>query len=81
MTAALRITGHRARQEDIAAELRQQDPDNVARRKPGKGNRQRRAEFINPGPDHLWCIDGHDKLSPWGIQLYAAIDAYSRKII
>src|SRR5437763_985243 len=43
--------------------------------------RHQRAEFINPGPDHLWCIDGHDKLKAWGIHIYAAIDAYSRKII
>jgi hypothetical protein len=80
MSTALRLEGHRARFDDIAHELQRQDPDSASRRKPGKGNRQRRAEFINPGPDHLWCIDGHDKLVPWGIHIYAAIDAFSRKI-
>jgi hypothetical protein len=81
LTTALRLQGHRARHHHVTAELQQQDPDGSARRKPGKGLRHRRAEFINPGPDHLWCIDGHDKLKAWGIEIYAAIDAYSRKII
>ena len=81
LTTALRLQGHRARHHHVAAELRQQDPESAAHRKPGKGRRHRRAEFINPGPDHLWCIDGHDKLKAWGIEIYAGIDAYSRKII
>lgn len=33
------------------------------------------------GPDHKWSVDGHDKLSRWGFQIYAAIDVYSRKYI
>jgi hypothetical protein len=40
-----------------------------------------REEFIVPGPDYIWSLDGHDKLSDWGIEIYAAIDAYSRFII
>lgn len=34
-----------------------------------------------PGPDHIWSVDGYMKLDPYGIQIYAAIDAYSRYII
>ena len=34
-----------------------------------------------PGPDYVWSLDGHDKLADWGIEIYAAIDTYSRKII
>ena len=64
MLTALRLEGHRARIKDIADELQNQASDATSHRKPGKGNRQRRAEFINPGPDHLWCIDDHDKLVP-----------------
>ena len=26
-------------------------------------------------------MDGHDKLAEWGFQIYAAIDAYSRKVM
>jgi hypothetical protein len=40
-----------------------------------------REEFIVPGPDYIWSLDGHDKLSDWGIEIYAAIDAYSRFIV
>ncbi|KAF8471081.1 hypothetical protein BDZ91DRAFT_653668, partial [Kalaharituber pfeilii] len=28
--------------------------------------------------EYLWSIDGHDKLSRFGFQIYGAIDAYSR---
>ena len=34
-----------------------------------------------PGPDYLWSIDGYMKLEPFGIEIYAGIDAYSRNII
>jgi hypothetical protein len=42
---------------------------------------RRRGEFIVPGPDKLWSIDGHMKLEAWGIEIYASIDAYSRHIL
>jgi hypothetical protein len=73
LTTALRLQGHRARKGDVEAELRQQDPNSTTNRKPVRGQRHRRAEFINPGLDHLWCIDGHDKLKAWGIEIYASI--------
>ena len=38
-------------------------------------------EYIVPGLDYIWSLDGHDKLSNWGIEIYAAIDAYSWFII
>jgi hypothetical protein len=33
------------------------------------------------GPNWLWCLDGHDKLKPYGFEIYGCVDAYSRKII
>ena len=33
-----------------------------------------------PGPNYLWSIDGYCKLSFFGFEIYAAIDAYSRYI-
>lgn len=42
---------------------------------------RRKGEYIVPGPDYIWSIDGHEKLSPFGFEIYAAIDAYSRCII
>jgi len=35
---------------------------------------------MTDGLNQVWCIDGHDKLSAYLIQIYAAVDAYSRKI-
>lgn len=33
------------------------------------------------GPNQVWSIDDHDKLSRFGFQIYGAIDAYSRYMI
>ncbi|GLA56245.1 hypothetical protein AnigIFM63604_006246 [Aspergillus niger] len=47
-----------------------------------KNDMQRsRGSYMVPGPDHIWSVDGYMKLDPYGIQIYAAIDAYSRYII
>jgi hypothetical protein len=40
-----------------------------------------RGEYIVPGPNFLWSVDGYCKLAPYGIEVYGAIDAYSRYII
>ena len=72
--------GYRARQDDIRDALAIYDPQGTAARKPGL-KRKRRGEFIVPGPDWLWSIDGHDKFRNYGIEIYGAIDAYSRRVI
>lgn len=41
----------------------------------------KKGEYVVPGPDWIWSIDGHDKLSPFGIEMYACVDAYSRSFI
>ena len=56
---------------------------NIARgvdRRPGM-QPTRRHEALFHGPNFIWSIDGHCKLSPYGIDIYGAIDAYSRKLI
>lgn len=45
------------------------------------GQRKPRGEYIVDGPNAVWSVDGYEKLANWGIQIYAAIDAYSRYII
>ncbi|OTA95619.1 hypothetical protein M434DRAFT_379329 [Hypoxylon sp. CO27-5] len=40
--------------------------------------RRKKGEFIVYGPNQVWSIDGHDKLSRWGIHMYGGIDGYSR---
>jgi hypothetical protein len=42
---------------------------------------RRKGEYIVPGPNYIWSIDGHKKLSPFGFEIYTTIDAYSRCII
>lgn len=37
-----------------------------------------RGNYRTPGPNFVWSIDGHLKLQMYGIEIYAAIDAYSR---
>lgn len=42
---------------------------------------RRRGEYITRGPDWVWSIDAHCKFERFDIQIYAAIDAFSRFII
>jgi hypothetical protein len=58
--------------------VRELDPVGVYRRRHDLN--RHRGEYIVPGPNYVWSIDGHDKLSHWGIQIYAAIDAHSRYV-
>jgi hypothetical protein len=76
----LRQQGYRAREDDVRNALKLQDPTGTKTRKP-EAKRKRRLEYIVPGPNFLWSIDGHDKLANYGIEIYAAIDAYSRRIL
>ena len=59
--------------------VRELDPVGVYKR--SQEVSRRRGEYITPGPDFVWSLDAHCKLEPYGIQIYAAIDAYSRHII
>ena len=40
-----------------------------------------RGRYIVPGPNFVWSIDGYMKLEPYGIEIYAGIDTYSRYMI
>ena len=59
--------------------LRILDPDAVKTR--AFYNPARRQRYIVKGPNRIWSIDGHDKLSAYGFQIYGIIDAYSRRIL
>jgi hypothetical protein len=52
------------------------DPVGVKRRA-YNFNHWPRSEYIVPGPNYIWSLDGHDKLKAWGIEIYGAVDAYS----
>jgi transposase InsO family protein len=59
--------------------VRQLDPAGVKARTTDAN--RKKGEYIVPGPDYVWSMDGHEKLSPWGFEIYACIDAYSRCIL
>jgi hypothetical protein len=71
---------HRARQYDVANTQRPFDPEGVTSRLP-RIRIKRLENYITAGLDYLWCLNRHDKLAQFGIGIYAAVDAYSRKII
>jgi hypothetical protein len=58
--------------------VRQLDPDGITRRL--NDVQRHRGQYIVPGPNYLWSIDGYCKLQFWGIEIYAGVDAYSRYI-
>jgi hypothetical protein len=78
--AHLRRFQLRVRISDMREIIRALDPANVRHRKPGMTTITR-GEYICAGPDDVWSIDGYDKLKRWGINIYGAIDAYSRRLI
>ena len=63
----------------LFAVVKELDPAGVARR--ASDAQRHRSDFIVPGPDYLWSIDGHCKLDFFDIEIYADIDAYSWYII
>jgi hypothetical protein len=59
--------------------VKQLDPNGLSRRT--NDLNRKRGEYIVPGPNFIWSVDGHDKLDYWGFQIYGCIDAYSRNIV
>ena len=57
------------------------DPEGVAMRGRAFATSRRRKEYFVKGPNRVFSIDGHDKLSRFGFEIYGAIDAYSRYIV
>ncbi|PUU80029.1 hypothetical protein B9Z19DRAFT_1063777 [Tuber borchii] len=53
------------------------DPIGIANRRLHITNMPRGGYFV-PGPNYVWSIDGYHKLSMYGIEIYAGVDAYSR---
>lgn len=77
----LRINhSHHAREDDVRDALAILDEAGTDSRRKGPDKRHQGKEYITPGPDFLWCCDGHDKFRNYGIEIYAGVDAYSRRI-
>ena len=69
------ITNNITNRDQLFAMVKQLDPDRVYCW--ANDLQHHCGEYIIPGPNQLWSIDGHCKLSFYGIEIYAAIDAYS----
>ncbi len=54
------------------------DPEGLQER---RQNRLKRRQYINSGPNHVLHIDKHDKLSPFGFCIHAAMDGFSRRVV
>jgi hypothetical protein len=69
-------------EDHVRAATKILDEQGVNSRKPDmKRKRDELKVPLIPEPNHLWSIDGHDKLRNYGIKIYAEIDAYLRRII
>lgn len=73
---------HNARDENVRDALVHLDEKGTASGPcytvPNKNNKA--GEYIVPGPDLLWYCDSHDKFRSYGIEIYASVDAHSRRI-
>ena len=77
-----RQQGHIAARDRLFQIYRTINPEAVERRK--RDLQRYRGEYVVPGPNFIWSIDGYDKLKSFGIEIYACkpcIDAYSRYIV
>ncbi|KAJ5454057.1 uncharacterized protein N7458_005013 [Penicillium daleae] len=54
-------------------------PDSLLRR--SYDLQRSRGEYWCPGPNFVWHVDGYMKLAQFGVEVYAAIDGYSRYIL
>jgi len=76
---ALLHQGHRVRNDDLQDAMQLLDKPGTESRKPFM-KKLKQGEFITPGPNWIWSVDGHDKFRNFGIEIYAGIDGYSRFI-
>ena len=66
------------RQETVRELLKILDPEGVNAR---SRHRLQRRQYKTVGPNHVWHIDGYDKLKPFGFCIHGSIDRYSRRVM
>lgn len=54
------------------------DPEGVEQRSKYRLCRRR---YVVPGPNHIYHIDGYDKLKPYGFSIHGCIDGFSRYVL
>ena len=74
----LELEGIRIPRIVVQEMLRELDPEGCML---SKARRLKRREYVNPGPNYAWHMDGYDKLKPWGFPIHGCIDGFSRRIL
>jgi hypothetical protein len=74
-----RQQGHIIGRDRLFQAYRTINPEAVERRR--RDLQRHRGEYIVPGPNFIWSVDGYMKLKPYGVEVYACIDAYSRYVV
>ncbi|CAH0385641.1 unnamed protein product, partial [Bemisia tabaci] len=74
----LTAIGKTAPRQKIRETLRAVDPVGTVFRQRLKTKRKK---FYVPGPNHLWSMDGNEKLNMYSFYIHGCVDAYSRKAI
>ena len=74
---SLKRAGIPVTRDRMFEQLRILDSAGIASR-PFALQRTPRGTYQVPGPDFVLSVDGHHKMSDYGIEVYAGIDGYSR---
>ena len=67
-----------ADRETVRLAVKCLDPEGVELRRKHKLTRRK---YSVKGPNHVWHVDGNDKLKPFGFCIHGCIDGYSRKLL
>ncbi|KAJ8672233.1 hypothetical protein QAD02_003492 [Eretmocerus hayati] len=68
----------RVKRDTVYKLLKIADPEGVEER---KANRLKRRVFSSKGSNHIWSLDGYDKLKPFGFPIHGCIDRFSRYVL
>ena len=66
------------KRDDVMALMRELDPQGIQLRASRKFVKR---VYSSDGPNHVWHVDGYDKLKPYGFGISGCIDGYSRKVL
>lgn len=66
------------KQSTVLSVMNVVDPDGIEKRSRYK---LKRRQYKVPGPNHLWHIDGFDKLKKYGFAIHGCVDGFSRRVL
>lgn len=70
--------GFTVKRDTVYQILRHADPEGIQER---YGNKLRRRQYLSPGPNFLWHMDGYDKLKQFGFAIHGCVDGFSRMVL